>query len=132
MAPAVGAPGTVAAMTTPDAEPGFTAIVDSESLWRNEFAARLMLLLPFYRPVRAAARIDAPLLVCVCDDDPITPPEPSVKVVRRAPRGQLQRYPYRHFDIYHDPRVKADQLAFLGQVLGESPATRWPHRNPER
>ncbi|MGV0834730.1 alpha/beta hydrolase [Mycolicibacterium thermoresistibile] len=120
-APAVGAPGSVAAMTTPDAEPGFQAIVEPDSLWRNEFAARLMLRFPFYRPVRVAGRITAPLLVCVCDDDAITPPGPSIKVAQQAPRGQLKRYPYGHFEIYHDPRVKDDQLAFLRQVLGGSP-----------
>ncbi|EHI12543.1 alpha/beta hydrolase [Mycolicibacterium thermoresistibile] len=117
-ASAVGAPGAVAAMTTPDAEPGFRAIVEPDSLWRNEFAARLMLRFPFYRPVRVAGRINAPLLVCVCDDDAVTPPEPAIEAARRAPRGQLRRYPYGHFDIYHDPQVKSDQLDFLRQVLG--------------
>jgi uncharacterized protein len=73
--PAVGEPGTVAAMTAPDAKPGFEAKVPPESLWRNEFAARI------------------------------------------APLGALRRYPYGHFDIYHDPKVKADQLEFLSRVL---------------
>ncbi|BBX17296.1 alpha/beta hydrolase [Mycolicibacterium duvalii] len=115
---AVGAPGTVAAMTSPDAKVGFEAILGPNSLWRNEFAARLMLRFPFYRPGRKTAKLHMPVLLCVCDEDVVTPPGPSVTAVHRAPHGQLRRYPYGHFDIYHDPRAKADQVAFLRRVLG--------------
>ena len=53
---------------------GLAAIVGPESLWRNEFAARLMLRFPFYRPVRTARRLTMPVLVCVCDSDTTAPP----------------------------------------------------------
>jgi uncharacterized protein len=115
--PAVGAPGTVAAMTAAEAKPGFEAIVAPESLWRNEVAARLMLRLPFYRPGRKAAGLRMPVLVCVCDADATTPPASTIRAARAAPLGELRRYPYGHFDIYHDPKAKADQLEFLGRVL---------------
>lgn len=117
LVPAVGDPGTVAAMTAPGAKPGFEAIIGPESLWRNEFAARLMLRFPLYRPALKASRVTMPLLVCVCDDDAVTPPGTSVDAARKAPRGELRRYPYGHFDIYTDPQVKADQVAFLRRVL---------------
>ena len=118
LVPAVGDPGTAAAITAPGAKSGFEVIIGPESLWRNELAARLMLRLPLYRPVHEASRLTMPLLVCVCDDDTITPPGPSVEAARKAPRGELLRYPYEHFDIYTDPRVKTDQVAFLRRVLG--------------
>lgn len=118
LAPAVGAPGTVAAMTAPDAEPGLAAIVGPESLWRNEFAARLMLRFPFYRPVRVARRLRMPVLVCVCDADTTAPPRSTVTTAERAPRGELRRYPYGHFDIYLDQQVRADQIDFLDRVFG--------------
>lgn len=114
---AVGAPGSVAAMTAPEADPGFRAIVGPESLWRNEVAARIVLHLSFYRPVRLAAKLRMPVLFCVCDADATTPPGPSVEAARRAPRGELRRYPYGHFGIYTDPQVKADQVEFLSRVL---------------
>jgi uncharacterized protein len=117
LAPAVGEPGTLAAMTEPDAKPGFEAIVAPESLWRNEFAARLMLRFPFYRPGLKTAHLAMPLLVCVCENDTTTPPGSTIKAAHRAPRGELRRYPYGHFDIYSDPRVKADQVEFLRRVL---------------
>lgn len=115
--PAVGDPGDVAAMTSPDARPGLEAILGSNSLWRNELAARLMLRFPFYRPGAKTARLGMPVLVCVCDRDTTTPPSPTVRAARRAPRGELRHYPYGHFDVYHDPQVKADQLAFLDRVF---------------
>lgn len=115
--PAVGHPGALAAMTQPDAYTGFTVLVPPDSLWRNEFAARLMLRFPFYRPGRLTPRLAMPLLMCVCDDDTVTPPASSVAAARRAPRGELRRYPYGHFDIYRDPAAKADQVAFLHRVL---------------
>jgi pimeloyl-ACP methyl ester carboxylesterase len=117
LASAVGDPGTLAAMTSADAKPGFEALVPPESLWRNEFAARLMLRFPFYRPGRKAAQLTMPLLVCVCESDTTTPPGSTIKAAERAPRGELRRYPYGHFDIYNDPKVKADQVDFLRRVV---------------
>lgn len=117
LVPAVGEPGTVAVMTAAGAKPGFEALVPPKSLWRNEFAARLMLRLPFYRPGRKAPRLTMPLLVCVCEKDTTTPPGSTIKATERAPHGELRRYPYGHFDIYTDPKVKADQVEFLRRVV---------------
>ena len=115
--PAVGAPGTFAAMTAPEAEPGFRALVQPGSAWRNEIAARVMLHLGTYRPAAKAAKIKCPLLVCVCDSDQTTPPGPAEKAAQRAPHGRAIHYPYGHFDIYTDPQARADQVAFLKEVL---------------
>lgn len=117
LVPAVGPPGSLAAMTAPDAEPGFRAIVGPESRWRNEFAARLMLKFPFYRPGRKTARLSMPLLVCVCDEDTNAPPGSTVAAAQRAPLGELRHYPYGHFAIYLDPQARADQREFLDRVL---------------
>ncbi len=120
---AVGPPGSVAVLTEPDAQSGFAAIVGPESLWRNDVAARIMLQVLPYRPFHLASRLAMPVLFCVCDADTTTPPGPSLQAAREAPRGELRRYPYGHFDIYRDPRVKADQVQFLRRVLetGERP-----------
>ncbi|MGX9791028.1 alpha/beta hydrolase [Mycobacterium sp. MMS18-G62] len=117
LAPAVGEPGTLAAMTTPGAKSGFEALVPPESLWRNEFAARLMLRFPLYRPGLKTAQLAMPLLVCVCDNDTTTPPGSTIKAANRAPHGELRHYPYGHFDIYTDPAVKTDQVDFLRRVV---------------
>jgi uncharacterized protein len=117
---AVGPPGSFAVMTKPDAQPGFEAIVPADSRWRNEVAARVMLRIAPYRPVRSAASVACPLLVCVCEGDTTTPPGAAIKMGERAPRGEVVRYPIGHFDIYvgeHFERAVADQTAFLQRHL---------------
>ena len=57
MVPSVGPPGSVAVMTTPDAEPGFRAIDPPGSSWRNQAAARIALRVGSYRPGRHADQI---------------------------------------------------------------------------
>jgi uncharacterized protein len=119
--PAAGKPGTFAAMTAPEALPGFEAIVPYGSRWHNGVAARIMLTIGTYRPGRHAASLQMPVLIAVCDGDATTPAGPAVRVAERAPRGELKRYPYGHFDIYGDPQARADQVAFLTRHLSPAP-----------
>lgn len=116
--PVIGAPGTVAVMAQPDAVPGFTAMLGSNTLWRNAITGRALMRVVFFRPFRIAARLRMPVLFCVCDGDLATPPGPSRRAAAEAPRGELARYPYGHFDINQDPRAKQDQVTFLRRVLG--------------
>ena len=115
--PAVDEPGGFAVMTAPDAMDGFAAIAGPQTRWRNEVAARIMLDVAGYRPVRHAGELVMPVLFCVCDEDTTTPPEPTITAAHLAPRGELRRYPYGHFQIYLDPQVKADQVDFLTRTL---------------
>jgi alpha-beta hydrolase superfamily lysophospholipase len=116
----VGPPGSVAAMNSPDAEPGYRALFPPGVEFRNEVAARIGLRIGLYRPIRKAARIACPWLVCVVDGDAITPAQPALKAAGRAPRGEARRYPGGHFDIYVGElfeQVVADQLEFLERHL---------------
>jgi len=118
--PAVGAPGSFAVMTAPEAEPGFLAIIGRHSRWRNEVAARIILRVGLYRPGARADRITCPLLVCVADRDETTPPGPAVAAAQRAPLGELRRYGFGHFDAYVGDAlsaVMADQVTFLRRQL---------------
>ncbi len=114
----VGPPGSLAAMTTPDAEPGFMAIAPPGFI--NQVAARIALEVPTYRPYRHAARLSCPLLVQICDDDSVAPAAAAVKVVELAPRAELVRYPVGHFDVYVGDgfeRSVADQVEFFTRHL---------------
>jgi alpha-beta hydrolase superfamily lysophospholipase len=118
--PLVGPPGTVASMNSPDAEPGYRALFAPGTEFVNEASARVGLKVGLYRPIRRATQIACPWLVCVCDRDVVTPPEPAVKAATRAARGEVRRYDAQHFDIYVDPlfeRAVSDQVAFLTQHL---------------
>jgi dienelactone hydrolase len=126
----VGPPGSVAAMNSPDAEPGYRAMFPPEVVFRNEVAARIGLSVGLYRPIRHAPRIACPWLVSVADGDAVTPPQPALKAAGRAPRGEVRRYDAQHFDIYTGDtfeRVVADEIEFLERHLlggGGEPVSR--------
>jgi dienelactone hydrolase len=142
--PIVGPPGSGAAMSTPDAEPGYRAMFEPHHQFRNEFLARIALRVGIYRPGRRAQRIRCPWLVAVCDNDAITPPAPAIAAARRARAGELRTYPAGHFDIYQGATFHhaiADQVAFQRRHLLDkasnqhhagtaSSTTRGPRRFP--
>jgi len=123
LVPAVGPPGTLAMMSSPEAEPGMRSLDPPQSSWRNRVAARVALRILPYRPYARFARLRCPVLVAVCERDDTTPPGPAVRAARRSPNAELVRYPIGHFEIYLDPhfeRTVADQLEFLTRnLLGE-------------
>jgi dienelactone hydrolase len=117
---AAGAPGELAMMTAPDVMPGFASLTPPDSTWRNAVAARLALKLGLYRPGRSAARIQAPLLICLCEQDSLVNLKATAKVADDAPQGELVRYPIGHFDIYTGEwfeRAVTRQTEFLARHL---------------
>lgn len=125
--PAVGDPGTFAVMSAPDSKPGFEALVPPQSTWENRVAARIALRVGTYRPGRAAAKLTCPALFCVCEKDTVAPAVTTVKLVSRAPRGEVKRYPCGHFDIYVGAAFEqavSDQTAFLRRALLREGAVR--------
>ncbi|MDX6587827.1 MAG: uncharacterized protein QOI31_2300 [Solirubrobacterales bacterium] len=119
--PIVGPPGSIGAMTTPDAEPGYTAMYDEGFEWRNEFTPRAALELALYSPGHRAKEVACPLLLQVCSDDAITPPAPAIEAAAAAPKGELVTYAGAgHFDIYRGEvleRAVEDQIDFLNRHL---------------
>lgn len=118
--PAVGAPGTLAAMTTEDAVSGFAGMTPPNSNWRNEVCARFALTLANYRPATTAASIACPILYCVAEQDQLTPAPLACEAAQRAPQGVLKQYPCGHFDMYNGAlweTVIAEQTAFLLKAL---------------
>lgn len=120
MIKSVGPPGSVAVLSSPDAEAGFRRLTPPDVQWVDEAAARVGLRVGLYRPGRLASRIGCPILYCVGDNDVDTPPGPAIKAAEAAPRGELRRYPIGHFDIYVGEwfeRAVADQAEFLTRHL---------------
>jgi len=119
MLPVVGPPGTLAAMSTADAEPGYRAIAGPT--WRNEVAARFGLTAGLYRPGLKADRLPCPMLVQIADRDAIAPPVAAQDAAWRATgRAEVRTYPVGHFDVYRGAPFEqgvADQLHFLNRHL---------------
>jgi alpha-beta hydrolase superfamily lysophospholipase len=120
--PAVGQPDEPALINAPGGEEGWRRVVaiGEDSRWRNRVSSRWLLGRP-YRPVRHAAKLHCPWLVCVGEADRVAKPGPAIAAARRAPKGELRTYPsVDHFDIYDGPiheALVADQLDFLRRHL---------------
>ena len=124
--PAVGAPGSPAVMSAPEAEPGFRSLDPPESTWKNRVTARVMLRVGTYRPYAKLGRLRMPVLVQVCERDQTTPPAPAVKAARVSANASLISYDIGHFDIYTEPqfeRTVSDQTDFLVRNLIGARAT---------
>ncbi len=120
--PAVARPGEAAAMSQPGSLEGYTALFDEPGEFRNEYCARVGLVLGGYMPSRKASKVRCPLLVLTCAGDAVTPPPPARRMAERAPRGENIDYEARwgHFDIYVGElfeRTIADQVGFLREHL---------------
>jgi uncharacterized protein len=117
--PVVGPPGSLAAMTTPDAEPGLLAIAGPT--FRNEFCARAALDAARNRPLTRAADLPCPTLFQIADRDSVAPPSAVEKAAWNATgRAEVRTYPLGHFDVYVGEgfeRAVADQLHFLRRHL---------------
>lgn len=120
--PAVGQPGQPALINAPGGEEGWRRVVEigEDSRWRNRVTSRWLLGRP-YRPIRHAATLHCPWLVCVGEADRVAKPGPAIAAARRAPKGELRTYPgLDHFDVYdgvgHEALI-ADQLDFLERHL---------------
>ncbi|MBC9250933.1 alpha/beta hydrolase [Pseudomonas alcaligenes] len=115
-----GTPGSLALMTSWDALPGYMKLVPPSGDFTNHVAARIALQILPYMPGRAARRIAAPVLYCICEKDTVTPADAAVKHARRTPNREIKLYNEGHFDIYVGgalERVLQDQLEFLGRVV---------------
>ncbi|MGZ4185396.1 MAG: alpha/beta hydrolase [Solirubrobacteraceae bacterium] len=127
LVPLAGPRGTMAMLTTPDAQEGAWAL-DPEGRyagWRQEIAARSALRIGLYRPGRFASRVQCPLLVTAHENDQSALPGPAIKAARRAPRGELARVPGGHYGGYLDAHARAveTELGFLRRhLLDRSPA----------
>jgi uncharacterized protein len=117
--PVVGPPGSLAAITAEGAETGYRSIMGPT--FRNEMCARGALRIPLNRPVTAAARLRAPILVVVAAGDTIAPPAAVRAVAARAGAGaEVLELDCGHFDIYTGEmfeRSAAAQVAFLERTL---------------
>lgn len=116
LVPLAGPPGTAALMAAPDVVPGYLRLVPEGMTFRNEASARIGLRITTETPGRSARKVPCPILFCVCDTDTVAPARATLRHARKAPRGEVKRYPFGHFDIYVGggfERAVRDQIDFL-------------------
>ena len=128
--PLAGDPGTVAAMSSEEARPGYEAIAGPT--WRNEVTARAALYEGQNRAITKMDQLVCPILIQVAERDSVAPAAASRAAAWEAKgRAEVREYPCAHFDIYGEwrERASADQIHFLRRHLAPtatpqpSPAT---------
>jgi dienelactone hydrolase len=115
--PVVGPPGTLAVLNASEPEPGYRKVVPT---WDNRVPARIALPLPGNRPGAQVQRIQAPVLYCVAEQDPVTSARKVDALAARMPKAEVRHYPVDHFDLEPGEIVDqlvADQLDFLSNAL---------------
>lgn len=120
MVPIAALPGQPALMNAHDALPGYLALMPKGLSFVNRVAARVIPEIVSYRPGRRTAKVKMPILFCVSRTDTVTPPERTIAMAKRAPRGQIKLYDCGHFDFYlgeHFERAVSDQTQFLTRHL---------------
>ncbi len=98
----VGEPGSTACMNKIDSEAGFRNLIpDSENNnWRNLCPARVVLTLPFYRPISKLEKIESPCLLVNATQDTLFSPKTIFKAAKKIKNVKLVNLECGHFDPY--------------------------------
>jgi short-subunit dehydrogenase/pimeloyl-ACP methyl ester carboxylesterase len=121
--PAVGLPGELAMMSTPDAVPLTYRLAGDkadELMPELDVAARAALQVPGYSPGRNVHKITAPTLVQIAMQDVLTPHKVAMKTAQKIPGAEVLTYDCGHFEPYLDPffeSVVGAQIEFLTRTL---------------
>ncbi|MEU4312958.1 alpha/beta fold hydrolase [Nocardia sp. NPDC024068] len=95
--PLVGAPGETAALALDGYAEAYRALAGPT--WRNEIDSSVLLQLPGYRPARAAAELNLPVLMQIADFDRGAPPHAAADAAFAA-RAEVRHYPCDHFGVW--------------------------------
>ena len=98
LVPVTGPVGTRAAMPLRGEADGFAAVTPPGSPWRNEISPGIFATIAFHRPVAKARKVRCPLWIGLGDTDITVSRKAIERLAARAPRAELHRYPYSHFE----------------------------------
>lgn len=121
--PVVADPDEFAVMNTPGSREGYLSLIPEDSSWKNECPARILLSIPFYRPVRYAPRIKCPVLIIYAENDTLIPPEAVRKTASKIRNVKAECFDVGHFDVYFDPvfsEATKIEAEFLKENLRET------------
>jgi dienelactone hydrolase len=117
--PLVGKAGSIAVIPDADAWNCFAELAPEDFV--NEVCARIVIRMDKYRPIKEAAKVHCPVLIQVCEHDPVTPRSVVEDATNRLREHvEVKRYPLRHFGIYTGDgfdKAVTDQLAFFQRHL---------------
>ena len=122
LVPLTGPRGTMAVLTTPDAQDGPRALDPDGRYrdWQQQIAARSVLRLATHRPGRAASRVQCPVLFVLADNDQSAPAGQARRAARRCAHAEVITVPGGHYAPFLDQfeaTVEAE-TDFLARLRG--------------
>ncbi|WP_440005967.1 alpha/beta hydrolase [Halomicrococcus sp. SG-WS-1] len=117
--PVVADPDEFAVMNAPGAKRGMLDIVPDPPVWDNDVPARVLLDVPFYRPVTSAEEVSCPVLLVAGRDDAIVPSSSVESAADEFADATLVSLPIDHFDVYGTAfdEVVAYESSFLDERI---------------
>lgn len=118
MVPITASPGELCLLASPDAYPGFRAMVPRD--FNYEIPARVALLLWTYRPGLMLRRFSRSILVLPSQIDKINPPGPIIRRSHDCKSARIIELDCEHMEIATEPhrsQIVRSTLHFLGQCV---------------
>jgi len=113
----VSEPSEFALLNTPECMPGYKSLEPPNYTPQNFAPARIVLSLPFYRPIKFAPKISCPVLIIKAEKDTLIPPASVDRTASLVRDVRLEKFPVGHFDVYTGElfekvsKIEADFLA---------------------
>jgi len=98
--PIVGEPSRFALLNTPECMPGVLSILPPNYVMKNFAPARIVLTLPFYRPISCVSKIPCPVMMVRAERDSLIPPLAVEKTAAKIKKVKLVSLPVGHFEVY--------------------------------
>lgn len=116
-------PDQLGLMNAPGESRGYLNLMPQGAVLDRRVAARFVLHIGLYSPLRVVSKLKMPVLIQVANDDLTAPAAPAIKGTRGLSNVTLKRYDTGHFQPYVEPMFSTiikDQLEFLKSVDGEA------------
>lgn len=118
--PVAGDPGEFAVLTESGTKRELFDLVPRGSTWENAVPARILLSLPFYRPVGSLGDVRCPTLFVSGTDDDVVSASSVESAAGEVRDARLVQLPSSHFGFYHGSTFEelvGHQLAFLDAAV---------------
>ncbi len=119
MVPLAAEPGKLGLLTSPDAYPGYRAMVPPDFVW--DTAARVALVFWTYVPGLLLRRLAAPILVLPSTIDRVNPPGPTLRRARTCRSATIVELACEHMEITAEPhrsQIVGATVEFLDAQIG--------------
>lgn len=108
-----------AVLSGSDCYQGYYSLVEENQNWDNQVPARIVLTIPFYRPISVSHKIQTPILMIGAKQDSLIPISSTRKTAQQSKSIRYLEEDCGHFDLFHAPfidRIQSQHISFLQQL----------------